>query len=126
MDESFDVLWAHVLDGWDDETRHEVLLAYCVEHGMLAEAAKKYRSIAEPSGEDSADVKDPADVKDSVDAKDSADAKKRLAAIAVLAMASLDGHATESPVEPIMTALRIFAAICLVVALVSLAFVLTT
>ena len=114
MADSVDVLWSHVLEAWSDDKRHEAFLALCVETGRLADAAKRYRAIAEaPDGGDDGDAR-------------REDAKRRLGGIAILAMSSLDASKTAPDTGRIMFGVRVFAALFLLVALASLAFVLAS
>jgi hypothetical protein len=75
-DAAFEALWKSVLDRWDDERVHGAFLDYCQISDQLAEAAARYRGMKG-------------------DRDRSAVAEKRLAGIAVVALAKL--HATRSP-----------------------------
>ena len=76
-DAAFEALWKSVLDRWEDERTHGAFLEYCQISDQLAEAASRYRGMKG-------------------DRDRSAGAEKRLAGIAVVALAKL--HATRSQV----------------------------
>src|SRR6185369_16366271 len=76
VDSAFEALWKSVLDRWQDERAHGAFLEYCQATDQLAEAAARYRGMKG-------------------DRDRSADAEKRLAGIAIVALAKL--HATRSP-----------------------------
>ena len=76
VDPAFEALWKSVLDRWQDERAHGAFLEYCQETSQLAEAAARYRGMKG-------------------DRDRSAAAEKRLAGIAVVALAQL--HSTRSP-----------------------------
>ena len=46
VDESFEILWQHVLDHWDEEAAHRALLAHAQTTGRLPEAAARYRAAS--------------------------------------------------------------------------------
>ncbi len=75
-DSAFEALWKSVLDRWQDERAHGAFLEYCQATDQLAEAAARYRGMKG-------------------DRDRSAVAEKRLAGIAIVALAKL--HATRSP-----------------------------
>jgi len=75
-DAAFEALWKSVLDRWEDERSHGAFLEYCRSSDQLAEAAARYRGMKG-------------------DRDRSATADKRLAGIAIVALAKL--HATRSP-----------------------------
>jgi hypothetical protein len=75
-DAAFEALWKSVLDRWQDERAHGAFLEYCQATDQLAEAATRYRGMKG-------------------DCERSAVADKRLAGIAIVALAKL--HATRSP-----------------------------
>jgi hypothetical protein len=77
VDAAFEALWKSVLDHWQDERAHGAFLEYCQTTDRLAEAAARYRGMKG-------------------DRDRSAVAEKRLAGIAIVALAKL--HATRSPV----------------------------
>jgi len=77
LDAAFEALWKSVLDRWQDERAHGAFLEYCQATDQLAEAAARYRGMKG-------------------DRDRSAVAEKRLAGIAIVALAKL--HATRSPV----------------------------
>jgi len=76
IDAAFEALWKSVLDRWDDERTHGAFLEYCRTTDQLAEAAARYRGMKG-------------------DRDRSAVAEKRLAGIAIVALAKL--HSTRSP-----------------------------
>ncbi|NUP11310.1 MAG: hypothetical protein HOW73_35130 [Polyangiaceae bacterium] len=122
MSDPLDVLWAHVLDTWDDDKRHQAFLAYCVDHGTLAEAAARYRKVAEASSE--ADVVSMGGVhgsgyRDLASRRD--DAKKRLAAVALVAMSALDNQRTQPNTSRMMFGFKVFAGLFLLASLLALA-----
>ena|SRR6187431_1671652 len=77
VDAAFEALWKSVLDRWQDERVHGAFLEYCQSTDQLAEAAARYRGMK--GDRDRAVL-----------------AEKRLAAIAIVALAKL--HATRSQV----------------------------
>jgi len=77
VDAAFETLWKGVLDRWQDDRAHGAFLEYCQATDQLAEAAARYRGMKG-------------------DRDRSAVAEKRLAGIAIVALAKL--HATRSPV----------------------------
>lgn len=79
IDAAFEALWKSVLDRWEDERTHGAFLDYCQATDQLAEAAARYRGMKG-------------------DRDRSAVAEKRLAGIAIVALAKL--HATRSPPAP--------------------------
>jgi hypothetical protein len=76
VDTAFEALWKSVLDRWQDERVHGAFLEYCQSTDQLPEAAARYRGMKG-------------------DRDRSALAEKRLAGIAIAALAKL--HATRSP-----------------------------
>jgi hypothetical protein len=76
VDAAFEALWKSVLDRWDDERAHGAFLEYCQGADQLAEAAARYRGMKG-------------------DRDRSVVAEKRLAGIAIVALAKL--QATRSP-----------------------------
>jgi hypothetical protein len=76
LDSTFEALWKSVLDRWQDERAHGAFLEYSQATDQLAEAAARYRGMKG-------------------DRDRSAVAEKRLAGIAIVALAKL--HATRSP-----------------------------
>src|SRR6188768_1530098 len=79
VDAVFEALWKSVLDRWQDERAHGAFLEYCQTSEKLPEAAARYRGMKG-------------------DRDRSAVAEKRLAGIAVIALAQL--HATRSRAAP--------------------------
>lgn len=78
-DAAFEALWKTVLDRWSDDRTHGAFLEYCGASDQLAEAATRYRGMK--GDRDRSEI-----------------AEKRLAAIAVIAIAKLE--ATRSPARP--------------------------
>jgi hypothetical protein len=76
----FEALWKSVLDHWQDERAHSAFLEYCQSSEKLAEAAARYRGMKG-------------------DRERSAVAEKRLAGIAIVALAQL--HASRSKAAPV-------------------------
>jgi hypothetical protein len=75
-DLAFEALWKNVLDRWDDERAHGAFLEHCQITDQLAEAAARYRGMKG-------------------DRERGAIAEKRLAGVAIVALAKLE--ATRSP-----------------------------
>ncbi len=75
-DAALEALWKNVLDHWDEERAHGAFLELCQTTDQLAEAAARYRGMKG-------------------DRDRSAVAEKRLAGIAIVALAKLE--ATRSP-----------------------------
>jgi hypothetical protein len=73
---AFEALWKSVLDHWDEDRAHAAFLDYCGATDQLAEAAARYRGMKG-------------------DRVRSAAAERRLAGIAIVALAKLE--ATRSP-----------------------------
>src|SRR6188768_2738109 len=78
-DAAFEALWKNVLDHWQDERAHGAFLELCQATDQLAEAAARYRGMK--GDRDRSEV-----------------AEKRLAGIAIVALAKL--HATRSVARP--------------------------
>jgi hypothetical protein len=76
-DPAFEALWAHVLAHWDDDKAHAAFLEHCQEQDRLLAAAKRYRGLKGSPQHD-------------------AQAERRLAAVAILAMARLDRSRTNT------------------------------
>ena len=68
---AFEALWAHVLDHWEDDKAHLAFLEHCQAHDELLPAAKRYRELSHS-------------------APHQAQATRRLSAISVLALASME------------------------------------
>ena len=75
-DAAFEALWKRVLDHWDEDRAHGAFLEHCQLSDQLAEAAARYRGMKG-------------------DRDRSAVAEKRLAGIAIVALAKLE--TTRSP-----------------------------
>lgn len=121
MDETVELLWSKVEEAWDEDKRHQAFLMFCQQNQLLGEAARRYRAIAEappststsPSergdaepttdtGEGGVEPSPPAEPQADAAAveKRRAEAKKRLTAIALLAMATLDAQRSAPPKQP--------------------------
>ena len=70
-DTALDTLWKHVLDHWEDDKAHGAFLDHCQRSDQLVEAAVRYRGMKGDR------VRGPV-------------AEKRLAAVALLALAKLE------------------------------------
>jgi hypothetical protein len=70
-DAAFEALWKNVLDRWDDERAHGAFLEHCQITDQLAEAAARYRGMKG-------------------DRERGAVAEKRLAGVAIVALAKLE------------------------------------
>lgn len=79
-DAAFEALWKNVLDRWDEERAHGAFLEHCQATDQLAEAAARYRGMKG-------------------DRERGALAEKRLAGVAIVALAKLE--ATRSPPNPV-------------------------
>jgi hypothetical protein len=78
-DTAFEALWKNVLDRWDEERAHGAFLEHCQATDQLAEAAARYRGMKG-------------------DRERGAIAEKRLAGVAIVALAKLE--ATRSRPRP--------------------------
>jgi hypothetical protein len=76
LDTGFEALWRHTLDHWQDEKAHTAFLQYAEQHNLLAEAAARYRGMT--GDHTRAEL-----------------AEKKLAAVAVLAIAKLESQRSE-------------------------------
>jgi len=70
-DAAFEALWKNVLDRWDEERAHGAFLEHCQATDQLAEAAARYRGMKG-------------------DRERGALAEKRLAGVAIVALAKLE------------------------------------
>jgi len=77
-DAAFEALWKRVLDHWDEERVHGAFLEHCQQTDQLAEAAARYRGMKG-------------------DRDRSAVAEKRLAGIAIVALAKLEATRSQAP-----------------------------
>ena len=77
-DAAFEALWKNVLDHWDEERAHGAFLEHCQLSNQLPEAAARYRGMKG-------------------DRDRSAIAEKRLAAVAIVALAKLEASRTKAP-----------------------------
>ena len=75
-DAGFEALWKHVLDHWDDDRTHGAFLEHCQLTGQLAEAAARYRGMKG-------------------DRERGPGAEKRLAGVAIVALAQLEATRTQ-------------------------------
>jgi len=76
-DAALEALWKSVLDRWDDERAHAAFVEYCRTTEQLAEAAARYRGMK--GDRDRSEV-----------------AEKRLAGIAIIALAMLETTRTRA------------------------------
>ncbi len=83
-DPVIEALWAKVLHAWNEDDRHKAFLAYCREANVLDEAARRYRGVVD--GSERGIEATPEVVEE---------AKKRLSAVAVVAVATLQADRTE-------------------------------
>lgn len=77
-DPAFEALWKNVLDHWQEERTHGAFLEYCGATDRLAEAAARYRGMKG-------------------DRERSELAERRLAAIAIVALAKLEATRSQAP-----------------------------
>ncbi len=77
-DAAFEALWKNVLDHWDEDRAHGAFLELCQTTDQLAEAAARYRGMKG-------------------DRDRSAVAEKRLAGIAIVALAKLEATRSKAP-----------------------------
>jgi hypothetical protein len=83
-DPVLEALWAKALSSWSEEERHKAFIAYCREMNVLDKAAQRYRAVVD--GTESNLESTPEIVEE---------AKKRLAGVAVIAVATLQADRTE-------------------------------
>lgn len=74
-DAAFEALWKNVLNRWEEERAHGAFLEHCQETNQLAEAAARYRGMKG-------------------DRERGAVAEKRLAGVAIVALAKLEATRT--------------------------------
>lgn len=77
-DAAFEALWKNVLDHWDEDRAHGAFLELCQATDQLAEAAARYRGMKG-------------------DRDRSVAAEKRLAGIAIVALAKLEATRSKAP-----------------------------
>ncbi|MEO6601882.1 MAG: hypothetical protein ABIQ16_18535 [Polyangiaceae bacterium] len=77
---AFEALWKSVLDRWDEDRAHGAFLDYCGATDQLAEAAARYRGMKG-------------------DHDRSAVAEKRLAGVAIVALAKLESTRRPAPLR---------------------------
>ncbi len=80
LDTGFEALWRHTIEHWHDEKAHAAFLQYVEQHNLLAEAAARYRGMT--GDHTRAEL-----------------AEKKLAAVAILAIAKLESQRT-APAAP--------------------------
>jgi hypothetical protein len=80
-DPVLEALWKNALDRWEDDSAHGAFVEHCQQSDQLVEAAVRYRGMAGDRGRGE-------------------QAQKRLNAIAVLALARLEGMRSPSKREP--------------------------
>src|SRR3954447_20978550 len=78
-DATFEILWKNVVDRWDDDAAHAVLLQHCQMTEQLAEAATRYAGMRG-------------------DRERGESAKRRLEAVTVLATSSLLASRSEDDI----------------------------
>jgi len=118
-----DVLWTQVCDGWDDDKRHQAFIQYCREHELLGEAARRYRDISDGvTAPASSDEPPEGPYRSAKPQRD--EAKKRLAAIALLAMAAIDDHRSIDVERSPRLILRVVAVVLFLASLIALSLVL--
>src|ERR1700744_408216 len=74
-DAAFEALWKNVLDHWDDDRAHGAFLEHCQVSDQLAEAAARYRGMKG-------------------DRERGSSAEKKLAGVAIVALAKLEATRT--------------------------------
>ena len=89
-DAAFEALWKNVLDKWDEERAHGAFLEHCQATDQLAEAAARYRGMKG-------------------DRDRSVVAEKRLAGVAIVALAKLEATRSRLPHAPRRTGSWILA-----------------
>ena len=120
--QTVDVLWTQVCDGWDDDKRHQAFIQYCRDNQLLGEAARRYREICDgPEG--AAGDEEPAEGPPTPNRRQDA-ARKRLAAIAFIAMSTIDEHRSDGVHRSPRMILRVAAVVLFIAALIALALVL--
>lgn len=97
-----DALWQKTLADFDSEERHIRFIEHFRTSGRLAEAARRYRAH-----------RDEADLDEATNAM----IDKRLAAIAIMAMAEMDGAKTDA--KPFRTGRRIINIVVVVIFVLS-------
>lgn len=90
-DAAFEALWKNVLDHWDEDRAHGAFLELCQATDQLAEAAGRYRGMKG-------------------DRNRSAVAERRLAGIAIVALAKLEATRSKVPRARRMTSFVLGAA----------------
>ena len=90
-DAAFDALWKNVLDHWDEERVHGAFLEHCQLTEQLPEAAARYRGMKG-------------------DRDRSVVAEKRLAGVAIVALAKLEATRSQPTRSPRRTGSLILAA----------------
>lgn len=84
VDPVLEGLWTKTVQSWSEDDRHKAFLAYCRESNQLDEAARRYRQVVEGADE-------------AIESSEEVvtDAKKRLAGVAIIAVATLQADRTE-------------------------------
>jgi len=106
-DAAFEALWKSVLDRWDEERSHAAFLEYCRTTDQLAEAAARYRGMK--GDRDRSEI-----------------AEKRLAGIAIVAIAMLEATRSTIPRASRSVGSLILAAVFGLAAVGLLAYLLTS
>ena len=106
--------WERVLEDWNDDERHGKLVGYAQASGLLGEAAGLYKQAMGGPGSPYR-----------LNEAQAADAQRRLGGIAALAIMDLEVRKTDRGPSSAMRALRIVAALILVVTVGLLAWALS-
>jgi len=88
-----DALWKNVLDRWEEDRAHGAFLEHCQTTDQLAEAAARYRGMKG-------------------DRERGASAEKRLAGVAIVALAKLEATRSPRPQGGLRSGSLIFALLC--------------
>ena len=86
MHEELEALWVTVQQNWQDRGAHDRFLAACHAHSMLGFAAQRYAGMLTDAGRAAAQLPDSPELRALVD--------KRLAAISLLALQSMESDRT--------------------------------
>jgi hypothetical protein len=113
VDPILEAMWKQVLDDWDDDARHAKLVGFGQEHSRLGEVASLYKTAAHPDGSPYR-----------LSSVQIDDAKKRLNGITMLAVMTLEAGKSEPGKPKGVTAIRLLAALLLVAAIASAAYLL--
>ncbi len=100
-----EALWRKVAEAPDDDEPHAAYLAHCAKTDQLSDAARRYRALKDGLAPD--------------DPKRAA-IDKRLAAVAFMAMASLDDKRSAAPNPRARTLFTVLAALIMAAAMIGL------